>query len=153
MELNERIERFDPGKDLVFNILGLTEQIKLRLKDFLSQSQTGLGMGHWEALNSLWVRDGLTQAELARAIYRDAPFTTRLVDDLEKRSLVLRRQDSEDRRINRIYLSSRARTLKYQLLPAYFQMLDELSENLGPDAADRIRDWKASLSVSVSRER
>ena len=50
-------------------------------------------------------RRGLSQADLSRALGRSAPWTTRLVDHLERDGLILRTAHPSDRRVNMLTLS------------------------------------------------
>ena len=56
----------------------------------------------------LWKEDGQSQQELCKATFRDKPSITRLVDNLEKLQLVKRVASTNDRRINRIFLTKLA---------------------------------------------
>jgi len=73
----------------------------------------------------LWKQDGLSQQELCIATFRDKPSITRLVDNLEKLKLVKRVPSKEDRRINLIYLSDMAVTLRDQTMEMANQTLNE----------------------------
>lgn len=50
-------------------------------------------------------RRGLSQADLSRALNRSAPWTTRLVDQLERDGLIFRMPHPLDRRVNMLTLS------------------------------------------------
>lgn len=50
-------------------------------------------------------RRGLSQADLSRALNRSAPWTTRLVDQLERDGLIFRMAHPSDRRVNMLALS------------------------------------------------
>lgn len=52
-------------------------------------------------------RRGLSQADLSRALGRSAPWTTRLVDQLERDGLIFRTPHPSDRRVNVLTLSDR----------------------------------------------
>lgn len=51
-------------------------------------------------------RRGLSQEDLSRTLHRSAPWTTRLVDQLESDGLITRRPHPSDRRVNMLTLSS-----------------------------------------------
>ncbi len=87
----------------------------------------------WTALNILWKEDGISQAELANRTYKDYPFTTRLLDDLEAKGLVRRVRDKNDRRMNRIVLSEKGRAFKSSIYPVYGKMSETLRDGLTDD--------------------
>jgi len=62
-------------------------------------------------LTALWQRGDCSQSALARASGRDRPGVTRLVDTLEKKKLVTRADDPDDRRSYRVRLTATGRRL------------------------------------------
>jgi len=59
----------------------------------------------WSVLACLWHKDKVTQQALCKLTAKDKPSMTRLIDKLEKRNLVTRVSDHNDRRINLIHLT------------------------------------------------
>lgn len=59
----------------------------------------------WSVLQCLWKKDKVTQQTLCGLTSKDKPSMTRLIDNLEKRNLVTRVSDHNDRRINLIHLT------------------------------------------------
>jgi len=59
----------------------------------------------WSVLACLWQKDKVTQQTLCFHTAKDKPSMTRLIDKLEKRNLVTRVSDHNDRRINLIHLT------------------------------------------------
>lgn len=59
----------------------------------------------WSVLACLWQKDKVTQQTLCKLTAKDKPSMTRLIDKLEKRNLVTRVSDHNDRRINLIHLT------------------------------------------------
>jgi DNA-binding MarR family transcriptional regulator len=60
----------------------------------------------WSVLACLWQKDKVTQQVLCGLTAKDKPSMTRLIDKLEKRNLVTRVSDHNDRRINLIHLTN-----------------------------------------------
>lgn len=71
----------------------------------------------WTVLYYLWSKDGVTQQELCNATFKDKPSITRLIDNLEKQTLVTRSADKNDRRINIINLTEKGRNLEEMTQP------------------------------------
>lgn len=65
----------------------------------------------WIILMFLSLGDGITQQELARITFKDRPSITRLLDNLEKRSLIARLADKTDKRINLVYITKIGTTI------------------------------------------
>jgi len=59
----------------------------------------------WVVLQVLFVKDGISQQELATMTYKDKPSMTRILDNMEKRTLIARLVDHSDKRSNLIHLT------------------------------------------------
>jgi len=85
----------------------------------------GLTRPQWVLLTALWRRDGLTVGELA-GYYRDSnAVMTRLLDRMAESGLIDRRNDPDDRRIVRIFLTGKAKRLS-SLLDFYKEINDSM---------------------------
>ena len=69
----------------------------------------GLTRAQWLVLTRLYRRPGASQTELAVMLEIDRASAGRMLDRMEKNGWVERRADSDDRRINRLYLTADAR--------------------------------------------
>ena len=65
----------------------------------------------------LWRKDGINQQELADLTLKDKASMTYLIDNLTKRGLVKRTEDSSDRRSKLIYLTAKGRGLGKKVEP------------------------------------
>jgi len=66
----------------------------------------------WSVLACLWEKDKVTQQTLCNLTAKDKPSMTRLIDKLERRNLVTRVSDHNDRRINLIHLTDSGMALQ-----------------------------------------
>ncbi|AIF50767.1 MarR family winged helix-turn-helix transcriptional regulator [Pelosinus sp. UFO1] len=71
----------------------------------------------WAVLSRLWEEQGITQKDLAERTGKDQPNTGRILDKLEKKGLVNRIPDTQDRRIVLVYLTDTGCELKEKLIP------------------------------------
>lgn len=77
----------------------------------------GVGIGQWAILMFLWARDGMSQAELSRVVAIEPPTMVRNIERMVRDGLVRRVPDARDRRVTRIHLTSRGRSLRDELVP------------------------------------
>jgi len=70
----------------------------------------------WTVLVHLWEKDGVSQQELSLATGKDNASICRLIDSLEKRHLVVRIPNKNDRRINDIHTTSTAKSIQHDLV-------------------------------------
>lgn len=69
----------------------------------------GIPKGHFVFLAALLDREGISQDELAALVHVDKASTARGLKRLETAGYVRRKQDTGDRRINRVFLTSKAK--------------------------------------------
>ena len=75
----------------------------------------GYTLDEWLVLDVLGDDDGLTMSQLRAAVLADKATLGRRVDDLLTKALVYREVDTFDRRVIRVYLSSRGRDVLTRL--------------------------------------
>jgi MarR family 2-MHQ and catechol resistance regulon transcriptional repressor len=97
------------------NALGLRENEVMRAAG-LTESQFG-------ALEALLHLGPLCQHELAGKVLKSAGNMTTVVDNLERRGLVERRRDREDRRVVTIHLTDHGRELVRDVFPRVVEVL------------------------------
>jgi len=86
----------------------------------------------WKILIILWFEDGLTQQQLAEKTHKSKVSLVKLVDGLERRGLVNRRPDPNDRRSNRIFLTPKGRGIQEQLIGLAQDNLNQATAGVDP---------------------
>lgn len=71
----------------------------------------------WSLLNHLCEQEGINQKELAARLGKDPPTTTRILDGLDRKQLIRRQPNPDDRRSFLIFLTEEGRSIAKQLLP------------------------------------
>jgi DNA-binding MarR family transcriptional regulator len=93
-------------------------------------------------LQLLWEKDGQYASELADVLHLEGATMTGIIDRLVKRSLVERRPDLRDRRVNRIYLTEEGQHLEAELRQ---QMVDMNKEVLSAFSEEEVKKIKQIL--------
>jgi len=88
----------------------------------------GITPPQFEVLISLWTEDGLVLSDLSKRLSRDGPTITGIIDRMEKKQLVRRERSTRDRRIIKVFLTSKAKEMKDEL--------NELQHTAGEDIID-----------------
>lgn len=78
----------------------------------------GLTIGTFPALLELWEKDGQTQRDLVVKLDIEQPTMANTLTRMERDGLVQRKQDESDGRLQRIWLTNKARKLKVPALEA-----------------------------------
>ena len=89
-----------------------------------SLRKLGLYAGQEMILFQLWEEEGLTPTHLAQQMVVEPPTMTQMLHRMEHTGFVLRRQDSEDARVSRVYLTEQGRALE-QPVRRVWQQLEE----------------------------
>ena len=86
-----------------------------------------LSPSQFNVLNLLYDRRaGCTHIELSRSLIMHRSNVTGLVDRLEARGLVQRRDSAHDRRAYRVVLTTAGRKLLQQILPQYYEAAEQV---------------------------
>ena len=81
---------------------------------------------HWIALMSL--RDDISRScsDIARHLGHDTGATTRLIDQLERRGLIVRRRDTADRRVVNLSLTAAGHAVATALMPRTVEFWNDM---------------------------
>jgi DNA-binding MarR family transcriptional regulator len=93
----------------------------------------------WGILCHLWKDDRLSQQELCNRSFKDKPSITRLVDNLEKQSLVTREADANDRRINLVCLTEEGRSLQERTISIANKTMEDALDGVSKDQIETVR--------------
>ena len=95
--------------------------------------------------------DGLSQVELGRMLIMHRSNVTGLIDRLEKRRLVQRRDAAEDRRAYCVVLTAAGRALVQRILPDYYRMAEEVWGGFPVDRAKQLTAAMAKLCANTEK--
>jgi len=132
--------------DEVFNILvgKISTAINRTFLRTFSAEGIEITTEQWSVLACLWQKDKVTQQALCSLTAKDKPSMTRLIDKLEKRNLVTRVSDHNDRRINLIHLTDTGIALQ--------QKATELVQKIAEKTLNNISDEELDLSRIVLKK-
>ena len=85
-----------------------------------------ISMDQWMVLGPIWQLESPSQKELGEICLKDKPSITRIIDSLEKKSLVVRIPDQIDHRIKRVVLTNSGKQLFYDVLPIMEKTREEV---------------------------
>ena len=119
----------DPERSIGF----LVSDVGRLLRRRFNRRAEGLGLSQaqWSALASLAREQGVNQSTLAARLEIQPITLARLIDQLQASGLVERRQDPEDRRAFRLYLTPAARPLIGRMWELASDTRDEALAGLG----------------------
>jgi MarR family transcriptional regulator, transcriptional regulator for hemolysin len=107
------VKPLSPGREFMFAL----HDVARLIRTLADQRARALSMtrAQWSVLKRLEMSEGVKQAELAELLDLQPITLARLVDKLAGLGLVERRDDPNDRRANRLYLTDKAAPVLEQL--------------------------------------
>ena len=99
----------------------INSQVHIAFRQYLQQKlkehKIDLTFEMLQIMKYLWENDGTNQQEIANATLKDKASLTYLIDNLTRRELVYRQEDSSDRRNKLIFLTDQGWQLQAVVLP------------------------------------
>jgi MarR family transcriptional regulator for hemolysin len=108
-------------------------------------SKHGLTRSHWRAVLYIWRTPGISQTELSEILDVSRMGVTGLLDRMERKGLVLRKDDPSDRRMKRIYLTDSTQ----ELIPMMTQLGGETMDDFLTSFSKKDREALMNLLLRV----
>ena len=105
----------------------------------------GILSAQWSVLRVLWDIEGLTQVELAERMRVEKASLTGVLDGMERRGLIMRVRNADDRRKINITLTAQARRLKTELLPHALKINRKATRGMSEREAAELRRLLARM--------
>ena len=113
------------------------------------EREMGVSAGTWFSLVLLSKKDGISQGELSQKFEIDPSRVTRLAKRLEREGLILRKRDSEDHRIVRMFLTEKGRGLLEALSDRRERFDRRIAAMLGPEELKELRRMLGVLTENM----
>lgn len=114
--------------------------------------EIGLYIGQDMILASLWEKEGVTQTELAGQFRLQAATVTNTLQRMEKAGLMERRQDAEDQRISRVYLTDAGRDIRDQVHVVWSKLEEQTFAGLNAEESILFRRLLLRIHNNLARE-
>ena len=109
----------------------------------------GITRAQWAVLAKVERNEGMTQSELAEQMEMQPITLTRLIDKLCDNDWIERRDDDNDRRVNRLYLRKAARPLLGKLAGLRSELTATALEGINPTDAHRLLSQLETIKENV----
>jgi MarR family 2-MHQ and catechol resistance regulon transcriptional repressor len=132
-------------------LMRAAESVSANIHGHLNES--GLTISQFGVLEALYHLGPLSQAEIARKILKSTGNITMVIDNLEKRGLVRRERDPEDRRYYAVRLTAPGKKLIGSVFPRHAAGIVEGMRALTRAEQENLGELCRKLGKSVSRSR
>lgn len=112
----------EPSRELFLTILSTRMAFRQAIQRVLKQNKVEMTFEMLQIMHRLWLTEGVSQQFLAEKTAKDKACLTNLINNLEKKGWVMRKEDSSDKRNRLVFLTDEGRKLSKEIRP----LLDEL---------------------------
>ena len=127
-------------------------KLKKYTASLLRKQGVGLTPEQFLLIDLLWNQGPMTQQQLADAMLKDKNSVTKLIDALERKELVFRKQSLTDRRANVIFLTEKAETMKNDAKEKGISMLDHMIDGISEEELHAFLGTLDKMSKNMSRK-
>ncbi len=113
-------KNFDENQSLAMLLDKSNRSLGINLQRIFKLYGFDITVEQWMILLVLWKENGQTQQKIANIIGKDKGTISPQLDGLEKRDLIMRFQDKNDKRRNVVCLTQKGRDLENDLIPLGF---------------------------------
>lgn len=107
-------------------------------------------VSHWIVLCRLWQEDGVSVSEVGEYIEQVGGTLTGVLERMEERGLIQRRQNDRDKRCREIYLTNTGASLVNVLPPVAKGVLDTMSKGMTESDIDFLSEFVDRLTANLS---
>jgi len=114
-------QTFDENQSLAMLLDRATRFMGNNLRRIFIRNDFDITVEQWMILLLLWKENGQTQQQIANSIGKDKGTISPQIDGLEKRNIIVRIPDQNDKRQNLIYLTNKGKQLEEMLIPLGYE--------------------------------
>ena len=117
-------------KEIAVNVNILNSRIKKCFFDKLQENGINITPEQYLVMDILWEKSSISQQNIADIIQKDKNSVTKIIDSLEKKNLVIRVVDKNDRRINKIELTEEGSALEKITTEVAINFMNDVVKNI-----------------------
>ncbi|MEP3209257.1 MAG: MarR family transcriptional regulator [Maribacter sp.] len=103
-------------------------------------------------LKKLHQKDGLNQNELAFLTYRDKSSLARLLSKMERKKYIIRKQSTDDKRVNQVFLTKTGRATYLKTRPVIKKLINKMEQNISTEEKVQMIDLLQKVQVNFEPE-
>lgn len=139
-------------KEIAVYVNILNSRIKKCFFDDLQNNGINVTPEQYLVLDILWENQPLSQQKIADMIQKDKNSVTKIIDSLEKKNLVSRIVDKNDRRINIIELTEEGRNLEKIATDVAIKFMNDVVQDIDKQDLDSYMKVMRQMKNNLERE-
>ena len=120
----------EAAHELVLQILKTRMTFRQTIQRVLKSNNVDMTFEMLQVMHRLWKKPGVSQQYLAEQTAKDKACLSNLINNLEKKGWVERREDPSDRRNKQIHLTEAGEELSHRVKPLLHNIYDEVGARL-----------------------
>lgn len=122
---------------------------KITVLQFFKEKNFDITPEQFAVLFFLSKENGMYQRQLAKICLKDRPNITRLVDILEKRNLVYREIDPNNRRIFKVFITEEGKKHVEDIHPIFFEMNKKATTGISEEELEFFKKILAKICANM----
>jgi DNA-binding MarR family transcriptional regulator len=118
---------------------------------FTVLAKKGLNRGQAPILVLLWKKEGRTQSEISEILHIKPATVSDCLNRLEKAELVVRKQDSKDLRISRVFLTQRGKEIQMEVERVLLILEQDCFQNFTNEEKILLRRFLIQIRDNLSK--
>ncbi|MED4041122.1 MarR family winged helix-turn-helix transcriptional regulator [Niallia taxi] len=94
----------------------------------------------WGIISVLCKHEGTTQKELAAAIDKDQTTVARMIQSMEKKEIIQKRNNAQDKRSQNLYITEKGHEIKNKILPVVMEAHQTVTSNLSEQEIQYLKE-------------
>ncbi|MBX9188295.1 MarR family transcriptional regulator [Bacteroides sp. K03] len=120
----------EPARELILQMLHTRMAFRQTIQRVLKADNIDMTFEMLQVMHCLWKNQGISQQSLAEQTAKDKACLTNLINNLEKKGWVIRREDPEDKRSRLVYLTESGEKLAQRVNPLTKGVYKEIEQHI-----------------------
>lgn len=125
------MEHYETARSLILQMLKARMAFRQALQRILKEGNADMTFEMLQVMNCLWHEQGVSQQVLAEKTAKDKACMTNLMNNLEKKGWVERKENPADRRNRLVFLTPEGEKVNGQVRPLVKDLYSRIGEQIG----------------------
>ena len=141
----------DSAHELILQVLRTRMIVRQTVQRILRNNKMDMTFEMLQVTHRLGEKPGVSQQYLADETVKDKASLTNLINNLEKKGWVERKEDPNDRRNKQIYLTQEGEALSTRVTPLLHEVYDSVEEKLSAKEMESCIRYLRKLDMTLEK--
>lgn len=141
----------DSAHELILQVLRTRMIVRQTVQRILRNNKMDMTFEMLQVMHRLGEKPGVSQQYLADETVKDKASLTNLINNLEKKGWVERKEDPNDRRNKQIYLTQEGEALSTRVTPLLHEVYDSVKEKLSAKEMENCIRYLRKLDMTLEK--